>query len=113
MGVPSNHAAVIFVHGAGYLQEAHKWWSDYFREYMFDHLLASEGYTVLDLDYRGSAGHGRDWRTAIYRHMGGQDLDDDRQMAFGDAFGPIERTAASSARRCRGAPCAGPRVRGG
>jgi dipeptidyl aminopeptidase/acylaminoacyl peptidase len=43
---------------------------------MFHHLLASRGYTVLDLDYRGSAGHGRDWRTAIYRHMGGRDLDD-------------------------------------
>ena len=43
----------------------------------------------------------------------GQDLDDDRQMAFGDAFGPIERTAASSSRRCRGASCAGTRVRGG
>jgi dipeptidyl aminopeptidase/acylaminoacyl peptidase len=68
--------AVIFVHGAGYLQNVHTWWSSYFREYMFHHLLASQGYTVLDMDYRGSAGHGRDWRTAIYRHMGGQDLDD-------------------------------------
>jgi dipeptidyl aminopeptidase/acylaminoacyl peptidase len=76
IGVPSNHAAVIFVHGAGYLQNVHQWWSDYSREYMFHHLLASKGYTVLDLDYRGSAGHGRDWRVAIYRHMGGQDLDD-------------------------------------
>jgi len=73
---PANHAAVIFVHGAGYLQNVHKWWSYYYREYMFHHLLASRGYTVLDLDYRGSAGRGRDWRTAIYRHMGGKDLDD-------------------------------------
>src|SRR5690606_17963304 len=31
---------------------------------------------VLDIDYRGSAGYGRDWRTAIYRHMGGKDLSD-------------------------------------
>jgi dipeptidyl aminopeptidase/acylaminoacyl peptidase len=68
--------AVIFVHGAGYAQNVHNWWSSYSREYMFHHLLASKGYTVLDIDYRGSAGHGRDWRTAIYRHMGGQDLDD-------------------------------------
>ena len=72
----SNHAAVIFVHGAGYLQNVHRWWSSYFREYMFNQLLAARGYTVLDLDYRGSAGHGRAWRTAIYRHMGGRDLDD-------------------------------------
>jgi len=71
-----NGAAVIFVHGAGYLQNAHKWWSSYFREYMFHNLLADKGYTVLDIDYRGSAGLGREWRTAIYRFMGGKDLDD-------------------------------------
>ncbi len=68
--------AVIFVHGAGYLQNAHRYWSNYYREYMFHHLLASKGYVVLDVDYRGSAGYGRDWRTAIYRHMGGADLND-------------------------------------
>lgn len=71
-----NGAAVIFVHGAGYLQNVHKWWSSYFREYMFHNLLTDLGYTVLDIDYRGSAGYGRDWRTAIYRHMGGLDLSD-------------------------------------
>jgi dipeptidyl aminopeptidase/acylaminoacyl peptidase len=68
--------AVIFVHGAGYLQDVHKWWSTYYREHMFHHLLMERGYTVLSIDYRGSAGYGRDWRTGIYRHMGGKDLDD-------------------------------------
>lgn len=68
--------AVVFVHGAGYLQNAHKWWSTYFREYMFNNLLAENGYYVLDIDYRGSAGYGRNWRTGIYRHMGGKDLTD-------------------------------------
>lgn len=71
-----NNAAVLFVHGAGYLQNAHKWWSLYFREYMFNNMLTDLGYTVLDIDYRGSAGYGRNWRTAIYRHMGGKDLSD-------------------------------------
>jgi dipeptidyl aminopeptidase/acylaminoacyl peptidase len=68
--------AVIFVHGAGYLQNAHKWWSSYFHEYMFHNLLVDNGYTVLDIDYRASSGYGRDWRTGIYRHMGGKDLTD-------------------------------------
>ena len=68
--------AVIFVHGAGYLQNAHQWWSSYFREYMFHNFLVDNGYTVLDIDYRGSSGYGRDWRTGIYRHMGGKDLSD-------------------------------------
>lgn len=72
----SGGPAVIFVHGAGYLQNVHKWWSSYYREYMFHNLLVDNGYTVLDMDYRGSAGYGRDWRTGIYRHMGGKDLDD-------------------------------------
>ena len=67
---------VVFVHGAGYLQNAHRYWSTYFREYMFHHVLAARGYVVLDVDYRASSGYGRDWRTAIYRHMGGKDLED-------------------------------------
>ncbi len=72
-----NGAAVIFVHGAGYLQNAHKWWSSYFREYMFNNLLVDKGVpTVIDMDYRASAGYGRDWRTGIYRFMGGKDLTD-------------------------------------
>ena len=71
-----NNAAVIFVHGAGYLQNVHYWWSSYFRETMFNNLLADLGYTVIDIDYRASSGYGRDWRTGIYRFMGGKDLDD-------------------------------------
>jgi dipeptidyl aminopeptidase/acylaminoacyl peptidase len=73
--------AVLFVHGAGYLQNVHNWWSHYYREYMFHHLLMEHGYLVLDADYRGSAGYGRDWRTGIYRHMGGKDLDDEVDAA--------------------------------
>jgi dipeptidyl aminopeptidase/acylaminoacyl peptidase len=77
LGAQPNGAAVLFVHGAGYLQNAHRGWSaPYFREYMFNHLLASRGYTVLDIDYRGSAGYGAAVRTGIYRHMGGKDLSD-------------------------------------
>ncbi len=71
-----NGAGVVFVHGAGYLQNVHKWWSTYYREYMFHNMLADNGYTVIDIDYRASEGYGRDWRTAIYRYMGGRDLDD-------------------------------------
>jgi dipeptidyl aminopeptidase/acylaminoacyl peptidase len=71
-----NKPAVVFVHGAGYLQNAHYWWSSYSHEYMFNNLLADNGYTVMDIDYTGSAGYGRDIRTGIYRHMGGKDLTD-------------------------------------
>ncbi|HUX83819.1 MAG TPA: prolyl oligopeptidase family serine peptidase, partial [Chitinophagaceae bacterium] len=90
---PATQAATrpgaIFIHGAGYLQDALQYWSDeYFREYFFENLLTDEGYTVMDIDYRGSAGYGRDWRTAIYRHMGGKDLDDivDGAAYMGDSL---------------------------
>jgi dipeptidyl aminopeptidase/acylaminoacyl peptidase len=76
MGAQPNGAAVIFVHGAGYLHNVGNFWSQYPREYMFNQYLARHGYVVLDLDYRASAGYGRDWRTAIYRWMGGRDLQD-------------------------------------
>ena len=68
--------AVVFVHGAGYLQNVYEGWSHYFRETMFNQLLMAKGYAVLDMDFRASAGYGKAWRTAIYRHMGGKDLDD-------------------------------------
>lgn len=68
--------AVVFVHGAGYLQNVHYGWSQYFREYMFNNMLADNGYTVIDIDYTASSGYGRNHRTGIYRHMGGKDLTD-------------------------------------
>lgn len=73
--------ALLFVHGAGYLQNVDRMWSYYAREYMFHQLLMERGYLVADVDYRGSAGYGRDWRTAIYQHMGGKDLDDNIDAA--------------------------------
>jgi dipeptidyl aminopeptidase/acylaminoacyl peptidase len=70
------HPAVIFVHGAGYLQDVTANWSYYFREQMFNNLLLQHGYIVIDMDYRASEGYGRDWRTAIYRDMGHPELED-------------------------------------
>jgi dipeptidyl aminopeptidase/acylaminoacyl peptidase len=76
-----NKAAVIFVHGAGYLQNVTYGWSYYYHEFMFNNLLADKGYTVIDIDYQASAGYGRNWRTAIYRYMGGKDLNDEVDAA--------------------------------
>ncbi|GAB3372256.1 S9 family peptidase [Lysobacter rhizosphaerae] len=71
-----KYPIVMFVHGAGYLQNVDDRWPEYFREQMFHNLLVEHGYVVLDLDYRGSEGYGRDWRTAIYRNMGHPELED-------------------------------------
>ncbi|MGX5731518.1 prolyl oligopeptidase family serine peptidase [Pseudoxanthomonas beigongshangi] len=71
-----RYPIVMFVHGAGYLQNVHHRYPTYFREQMFHNLLVQRGYIVLDLDYRASEGYGRDWRTAIYRNMGHPELED-------------------------------------
>lgn len=68
--------AVVFNHGAGYLQNSHTGWSGYFREFMFHNMLTQQGYVVMDMDYRASKGYGRDWRTAIYRQMGTPETQD-------------------------------------
>ena len=75
-GAPASRPAVLFVHGAGYLQDVSKQETYYIREQMFQNLLVQQGYEVLDVDYRGSAGYGRDWRDAIYRKMGHPELED-------------------------------------
>ena len=68
------HPAVIYVHGAGYAQSVYQNWGGFGTTPFFNYLLQA-GYTVLDLDYRGSSGYGRDCRTSIYRNMGGKDID--------------------------------------
>jgi len=69
--------AVVYVHGAGYATSVLKQWGSY-QDYRFAYntFLASKGYVVLEMDYRGSTGYGRDWRSGVYLHMGGPDLDD-------------------------------------
>ena len=71
-----KYPMAIFVHGAGYLQNTINGWNNYYREFMFNELLTQKGYVVLDIDYRGSAGYGRDWRTDVYDFLGGKDFDD-------------------------------------
>jgi dipeptidyl aminopeptidase/acylaminoacyl peptidase len=69
--------AVFFIHGSGYATSVLKQWGSYQElRYVFNCSLVNTGYVVLDLDYRGSSGYGRDWRTGVYLHMGGPDLDD-------------------------------------
>ena len=69
--------AVFFIHGSGYATSVLKQWGSYQEyRYVFNSWLANHGYVVFDIDYRGSSGYGRDWRTGIYLDMGGPDLQD-------------------------------------
>ena len=72
-----KYPVVVFVHGAGYLQNVYRGWSYYYREFMFHTRLTQLGYVVFEVEYRGSAGLGREYRTDVYMHLGGKDLDDE------------------------------------
>src|SRR5690606_14061997 len=52
-----RYPIVLFVHGAGYLQNVSERYPNYFREQMFHNLLVQRGYLVLDLDFRASEGY--------------------------------------------------------
>ena len=58
------------------MQDIINGWSYYYREAMFNHILTERGYVVLEIDYRGSAGYGREWRTDVYDFLGGLDFQD-------------------------------------
>lgn len=72
-----KYPAVVFVHGAGYLQNVTRSMTEYAVNMLFHHRLARMGFVVLDADYRQSAGYGRKFRTDVYGFMGGKDLDDE------------------------------------
>lgn len=71
-----RYPAVIFVHGAGSLQQVQQSTSSYEPNMLFHQRLARRGFFVLDPDFRHSTGYGRDFRAGIYGFMGGKDLDD-------------------------------------
>jgi dipeptidyl aminopeptidase/acylaminoacyl peptidase len=69
--------SVFFVHGAGYATSVLKQWGSYNDvRFAYNAFLADRGYVVMDIDYRGSTGYGKDWRSGVYLYMGGPDLDD-------------------------------------
>lgn len=72
----ANRPAVMEIHGAGYAQGVHKTFagSGAHGGALTAQYLAARGVTYVVLDYRGSAGYGRDMRTDIYRSMGDRDV---------------------------------------
>ena len=71
-----NRPAVFEIHGAGYAQAVHKAFagSSAHGGALNAQYYTDRGATYLVLDYRGSAGYGRDMRAAIYRSMGDKDV---------------------------------------
>lgn len=72
-----QYPTVVFVHGAGSLQNVYKGWSNsYWREYMFNQYLTTQGYAVIEVDYRHSTGYGRKFREDVTNWMGKYETED-------------------------------------
>ncbi len=72
-----TYPAVVFVHGAGSLQNVFQGWSiSYPREYMFHQYLNMNGYVVVEVDFRHSTGYGRKFREDVTGWMGRYELED-------------------------------------
>lgn len=72
-----TYPVVVFVHGAGSLQNVYKGWSNnYWREYMFNQYLNLNGYIVVEVDYRHSLGYGRQFREDVTNWMGKYETED-------------------------------------
>lgn len=73
----NGNPVVVFVHGAGSLQNVFKGWSfSYWREYMFNQYLTKQGYYVIEVDYRHSTGYGRKFREDVTNWMGKYETED-------------------------------------
>ena len=70
-----KYPAVVYVHGGGYVQSVFRGWSGADRT-AFNHYLLQQGYVVLDVDYRGSAGYGRQFREDVFDRVADVDLAD-------------------------------------
>ena len=70
-----KYPAVVFVHGAGYAQSVFAGWMR-LDQSAFNRYLAQEGYVVLDVDFRGSAGYGRKFRMDVFDRLGDIDVAD-------------------------------------
>lgn len=74
---PGGNPVVVFVHGAGSLQNVYKGWSNnYWREYLFHQYLTHQGYYVMEVDYRHSTGYGRKFREDVTNWMGKYETQD-------------------------------------
>lgn len=71
-----KYPLICFVHGSGYLQNVTSGYSPYGDNFMVNTFLTNNGYMVLDVDYRGSLGYGKNFRNKTYRNLGYWEVSD-------------------------------------
>ena len=73
-----RHPIVLILHGGNTYQAVGRYQHSSFSSAFFAQILADKGYLVLEMDYRGSLGYGRDWREAVAGRLGFAEVEDMR-----------------------------------
>lgn len=71
-----KYPLICFVHGAGYLQNITNGFSPYRDNFMVNTFITQNDFVVLDLDFRGSMGYGKEFRNKTYRNLGYWEVSD-------------------------------------
>lgn len=71
-----KYPLICFAHGAGYLQNVTFGFSPYQDNFMVNTFFTQNGYIILDLDFRGSKGYGKNFRNKTYRNLGRWEVSD-------------------------------------
>jgi dipeptidyl-peptidase 4 len=66
-----RYPALVYTYGGPHVQVLQRKWGD-----LLPQVFAAQGYLVFSLDNRGSARRGAEFERAIYRQMGGPDVQD-------------------------------------
>ena len=71
-----KYPLICFAHGAGYLQNVTYGFSPYRDNFMVNTFLTANDFVILDVDYRGSRGYGKEHRNKTYRNLGYWEVSD-------------------------------------
>lgn len=71
-----KYPLICFAHGSGYLQNVTYGFSPYGDNYMVNTFLTTQGFVILDVDFRGSLGYGKQFRNKTYRNLGYWEMSD-------------------------------------
>jgi dipeptidyl aminopeptidase/acylaminoacyl peptidase len=73
-----RHPIVLILHGGNTYQAVGRFQHSSPSSAFFAQILADKGYLVLEMDYRGSLGYGREWRDAVAGRIGFSEVEDMR-----------------------------------
>lgn len=71
-----KYPLICFAHGAGYLQNITYGFSPYRDNFMVNTFLTAQDFVILDIDFRGSLGYGKEHRNKTYQNMGYWEVSD-------------------------------------